>query len=253
MRIYEKLMDIADKKGAGHLVLIDPDKRSPDDSIGLAGECQSSGVDGLLVGGSLLFSNRFDDFVKELKAAVDLPVILFPGSGQQVSAHADAILFMSLLSGRNPHVLIGEQVQAAPVVKACGIEAIGTAYLLIESGRVTSAEFMSNTRPIPAHKPEIAVAHALAAQYLGFKMIYLEAGSGAESPVPEKMIQMVCRMVDIPVIVGGGIRSPERAADAVRAGASFVVTGNHFEQDGHRDQLGAFVRAIHYKSKRADS
>ncbi|HEX9933994.1 MAG TPA: geranylgeranylglyceryl/heptaprenylglyceryl phosphate synthase, partial [bacterium] len=167
MTTYQKLLDIQKEKGAGYLVLIDPDKKSVAELTDFAKTCEAGGVDALLVGGSLLFSAHFDELIRSLKEAVKLPVILFPGNGMQLSHHADAVLFMSLVSGRNPHFLIGEQVQYAPVVYALKIEPISMAYMLIESGCVTTAEFMSHSKPIPREKPEIAAAHVLAAQYLG--------------------------------------------------------------------------------------
>jgi phosphoglycerol geranylgeranyltransferase len=248
MNTYNLLMQIKTDKAAGHLVLIDPDKKPVDEWAYIAQQCEQNGVDGLLIGGSLLFSTAFDAFVQKIKEAVSIPVILFPGNGQQVSGHADAILFMTLISGRNPQYLIGEHVHSAPVIHALRLETIPTGYMLIESGKSTAAEFMSGTRPIPRHKPEIAVAHALAGQMLGLKMLYLEAGSGAEQPVPDAMIAGVCRTIEIPVIVGGGIREPEIAAQKVKAGASFIVTGTFFESSGNLNQLGEFAAAIHQSS-----
>jgi len=163
----------------------------------------------------------------------------------QISAQADAILFLSLLSGRNAHHIIGSQVIAAPIIHRAEIEPISTAYLLVESGRPTSAEFMSGSTPLPRHKPEIAVAHALAASYMGFKFIYLEGGSGADQSVPESMIMGISRTVPTPLIVGGGIRTPEMAAEKVRAGASFVVTGNILEENNDTALIKAFADAIH--------
>ena len=249
MTTYQKLMDISEKKGAGHLVLLDPDKRSVEEWVKVAEACESHGVDGLLIGGSILFSTEFDSMVKSVKQAVSIPVILFPGNGRQLSQHADAVFFMSLISGRNPHYLIGEQVLSAPSVKALGLEPISTAYLLVESGGTTSVEFVSDTKPLPREKPEIAVAHGLAAEYLGFMFVYLEAGSGAKLSVPEEMIRAVSRSISIPVIVGGGVRTPEAAREKVKAGASFVVTGNVLEEEGNISLLGAFEDAIHFKKK----
>lgn len=247
MHTYDRLIRIREERGAGYLVLLDPDKKSLDEIADLARQCEEAGVDGFLVGGSLLFSDHFDEFVRTVKESVSTPVILFPGSAGQVSGHADAMLFMSLISGRNPQTLIGEQVMAAPLVHRIGIETIPMGYMLIESGAVTAAEFMSNTRPLPREKPELAVAHALAGQYLGMRLLYLEAGSGAELSVPEMMIRMISASVSIPLIVGGGIRKPEDAAAKVRAGASFIVTGNVLEQDGNHHLIHKFSNAIHIK------
>jgi phosphoglycerol geranylgeranyltransferase len=162
-----------------------------------------------------------------------------------VSGHADAILFLSMISGRNPNLLIGEQVKAAPAIKQIGLEVIPTAYMLIESGVFTSVSYISNTLPIPSHKPDIACAHAFAGQYLGMKLIYLEAGSGAKYPVPTEMINQVSRYVDIPVIVGGGIKDSEQAHNAAKAGASFVVIGNALEDTPL--MVKEFANAIHKK------
>ena len=203
------------------------------------------GADAILIGGSLLLTSKFDTIVQSIREAADIPCIIFPGSTIQISRHADAILFLSLVSGRNPSYLIGEQVKAAPIIRQLQIESIPTGYMLIESGRVTSAEFMSNTRPIPRDKNDIAKATALAAEFLGMKLVYLEAGSGAEYAVTTEMISEVASYIDIPVIVGGGIRTPEQAAKCVAAGASFVVTGNVLEKKGGAQLIRSFAQAIH--------
>ncbi|MDW7682353.1 MAG: geranylgeranylglyceryl/heptaprenylglyceryl phosphate synthase, partial [bacterium] len=161
------------------------------------------------------------------------------------SPDADAILFMSVISGRNADLLIGQHVMAAPIVKMTGLEAISTGYMLIDSGKVTSAEFMSNTKPIPRDKTDIAIAHGLAAEFLGMKILYLEAGSGAVQPVPDEMIQGLSRMCGLPLIVGGGIKTPEIASQKVRAGASFIVTGNILEKNNRTGLIAEFARAIH--------
>jgi phosphoglycerol geranylgeranyltransferase len=177
------------------------------------------------------------------------PSLFSPGSSRQISPHASAILFLSLISGRNSNYLIGEQVIAAPIIRKLHLEAISTGYVLVESGKTTTVEYLSGTRPIPRDKPEIAVAHALAAQYLGMKMLYFEAGSGAEFSVPSEMIQAVAREVGIPLIVGGGIRKPEEAYKKVQAGAAFVVTGNVLEKTKDPGQVKAFAEAVHAAGK----
>ena len=245
--VCKYLKDIKEERGAGFLVLLDPDRSSRDKIVDYAVQCSKAGVDALLVGTSLLMENGFSDYVETVRSAVDIPVIIFPGEKAQVTEKADAILFLSLLSGRNPELLIGEQVKSAPLIKAIGLEAISTAYLLIESGRITSVEFMSNTKPIPSDKPEIVVAHAMAAEMLGMKLIYLEAGSGAARSVPDEMIRAVVSAVDIPLIVGGGIRDAETVAAKVAAGASFVVVGNHLENLTNQAELKLFVDAAHKK------
>ena len=245
MSVYQKLLNIKDEKGAGFLVLLDPDRMSVPEIVKLAKKSERAGADGFLVGSSLLLSTRFDEAVKEIKANVSVPVVIFPGNANQVSKYADAILFLSLLSGRNPHLLIGEQVKAAPAIKEFGLEPIPTGYLLIESGAPTSVQFMSQTQPIPKDKPDIAKAHALAAEYLGMKFVFLEAGSGAENPVPDDVIREVKDFITIPIIVGGGIRDPEVAYNKVKSGASFVVIGNCLEKDD--SLIKEFAEVIHLK------
>ncbi|MBN2414412.1 geranylgeranylglyceryl/heptaprenylglyceryl phosphate synthase [bacterium] len=245
MQLLERF-DPARREGVpGYIVLIDPDKTGKDAAPQSARMCQDAGADMLFVGGSLLFSNDFDEWVRRVKAAVDIPVILFPGGGYQLSSHADGLLFLSLVSGRNAQFLVGEQVSAAPRVRAAGLDTVAVAYMLIESGTVTSVEFMSGTRPIPSSKPDIAAAHALAAGYLGFDLIYLEAGSGAAASVPDDVITAVTAVSSLPVIVGGGIRTPGEAAAKVRAGASFVVTGTALETERSAERVREFAIAVH--------
>ena len=245
MTIFERLLQIRKKKGAGYLVLIDPDKWDQDKFIELALKAIESDADALLIGGSLLLSSSFDDLVKSVKEQVDIPLIIFPGSPTQVSKYADAIFFLSLISGRNPSYIIGEQVKAAPVIKVLGVEPISVGYILVESGRITSVEFMSNTQPIPRDKLDVAKATALAAEYLGMKMVYLEAGSGAAKAVPNEMVEAVSNYVILPIIVGGGIRTPEEAYQKVLAGASFIVTGNVLEKQRNDNLIKEFAAAVH--------
>jgi len=245
MKLLDRLLKIREKNGAGYFVLLDPDSGSVKDLVGLAQTCQESGVDALLVGGSLLFSNAFDTLIQEIKKAVTIPVILFPGDSRQLSKHADGLLFMSLISGRNPHYLIGEQVLSAPTIHALGLETIPTGYMLVESGKMTSVEFISNTKPLPRNKPDIAVAHALAAQYMGMQILYLEGGSGADHSVPIEMIQAVSQKINIPLIIGGGIRTAEQAKACVEAGASFIVTGTIIEKSNDSTILHTLAEAIH--------
>jgi len=242
---FQRILNIKQAKGAGYFVLIDPDKWQSDELTDFAIQASEDGADAVLVGGSLLMSASFDALVRLIKQKISIPLIIFPGSPTQVSKYADALFFLSLISGRNPTFLISEQVKAAPVIKTLGIEAISVGYMLIESGTTTSSEFMSNTRPIPRDKPDIAKATALAAEYFGMKMIYLEAGSGAKHSVPETMIQEVRDYVSMPIIVGGGIRTPEDAYRKVQAGASFVVTGNVLEGERKSNLIKEFAAAIH--------
>lgn len=245
MTTLEKLLEIRKTRGAGYLILIDPDKIDQAKLPSFVRDATEAGADGFLVGGSLLLSNEIDKLIQMIKSNTTLPVIIFPGSLFQVSPVADAILFLLLISGRNPEHLIGNQVIAAPIIKRIGLEAISTGYMLIEAGKTTSAEFMSNTRPIPQNKPDIAVAHALAAEFIGFKLLYLDAGSGADFPVPNEMIQRIAKHSSLPMIIGGGIRNPEVAQEKVKAGASFVVTGTINEQNSHHTLVREFAEAVH--------
>ena len=230
--VFSTILSKVAAKKASYWVLLDPDDFSPKQGASIAKQAQAAGADALLIGGSLIHTNQFAAFVASVKKTVRIPVILFPGDATQLSGHADALLYLSLISGRNPVNLISEHVKAAPTIKQLGIEPISTAYMLVESGTVTSVEFMSNTRPLPRNKPAIAAAHALAAQYMGMKLIYLEAGSGALHTVPNEMIALVKSVVDIPVIVGGGIRDAKTAVEKIRAGADIIVTGNLLQSKG---------------------
>ena len=223
-KTYRRLKEVIEKRGAGFILLIDPDKLTMERAPVVVDSAIESGVDAFFVGGSFLMNENFDQYVEEIKLkAGDHPVIIFPGSLYQISSHADALLYLSLISGRNPEHLIGNQVMAAPILWKLGLEPISCGYMLIESGRRTSAEFVSNSIPIPRNKPNIALAHALAAEFLGMKTIYLEAGSGAQDNVPSETISLVSEAVDIPLLVGGGIRAPEAAHDKVAAGADIVL------------------------------
>jgi len=247
MTTWEKLLNIKAERGAGFFILIDPDKQSLEEGIKLAVEAEKEGADGIFIGGSLLSTSIFNNLIKSIKEHIQIPVIIFPGGVQQVSPYADAILFMSVISGRNADLLIGQHVMAAPIVKMSGLETIATGYMLIESGKVTSVEFMSNTKPIPRDKTDIAVAHGLAAEFLGMKLLYLEAGSGAVHPVPDEMIAGMANICNLPMIVGGGIKTPEIARQKVKAGASFIVTGNVLEENRNNGMIAEFAQAIHIR------
>jgi len=243
-RVYESMLKVADAKGAGYVVLLDPDKYSASELADQA-EMISTYADLIFVGGSLCVRHDFGEAVKSIKAASGVPVVIFPGDATQVSSYADALLFLSLVSSRNPDLLIGEHVKAAPVIHRHELEVIPVAYMLIESGQTTSVQFMSQSLAIPRGKPEIAMAHALAGQYLGMKLVFLEAGSGADRHVPVEMVQAVSDYVSIPVIVGGGIKTPDDANRIARAGASFVVTGDVIEKSGNAETLKEFTAAVH--------
>ena len=245
--VYEKLLNTIVVKGAAYLILLDPDKLPDEKLFPFIIHCEKSGVDGFLVGGSLIIDGDIKVFIEKIKRTTSLPVIIFPGEVNQVCNQADAILFLSVISGRNPEHLIGKHVLAAPLIKKSRIEPISTGYIIVESGSMTTAEYISGSLPVPRNKPEIAAATALAAQYLGMKLIYLEAGSGASQPVPNEMVKAVSEYCNIPVIVGGGIKSPHIAKEKVDSGAKIIVTGNFFENEGNWGLIGSFAEAIHYK------
>ena len=247
MKTFDYLLDIRQRKGAGFLQLLDPDKLANENTGNIVKHAQDSGVDAFLVGSSLMTRDVFEKSLGEIKKYSKVPVIIFPGSLFQISGQADAILFLTVLASRNTDLIVGNHVHAAPLIRQHNLETISTAYLLVESGKFTTAHFMSDSFPIPREKPEIAASFAMAAEMFGIKLVYLEAGSGALESVPKEMIHMVSKSVSLPVVVGGGIRTPEKAHELASAGASFIVTGNFFEKDGNSDKLKEFARAVHFK------
>lgn len=243
--VYKKIIDGASNNKKQFAVLIDPDnvKLKDVEKIALLGA--EAGVDYWFTGGSLLTNDMLDQCIRVLKENTDIPVVLFPGNYLQINKNADAILFLSLISGRNPEMLIGKHVIAAPYLKKSGLEVIPTGYMLIESGRPTGALYMSNSTPIPADKADIAVCTAMAGEMLGLKLIYLEAGSGANNPVPEEMIKRVKSNLGIPVISGGGIKTPGKAKSMCLAGADIIVVGNSIEKSN--DLIREIADAVHFK------
>lgn len=225
-------------------VLIDPDFGQDRERLDrtVQNACMAK-ADLIFVGGSLLTSAAFDHCVQRVKELSDRPVVLFPGSPSQLSAHADAVLFLSLISGRNPELLIGHHVTAAPTVKALGIEAIPTGYMLVDGGKPTTVSYVSQTVPIPYDKPGIAAATALAGSYLGLHTIYMDTGSGALRTVSPAMIAAVRSQVDLPIIVGGGIMDAATARALCEAGADVLVVGTAFEQDP--EHIFAMSEAVH--------
>ena len=216
-------------------VLIDPDYGQ--DEKRLESTVQNACIakaDMIFVGGSLLTTAASGSCVELVKRWSDLPVVLFPGSPSQLNAHADAVLFLSLISGRNPELLIGHHVAAAPTVKAMGLEAIPTGYMLVDGGKQTTVSYISQTVPIPNDKPGIAACTALAGELLGLRTIYMDTGSGAERTVPPEMIAAVRKTVDLPIIIGGGIRDANTARALCNAGADMLVVGTAFEEDPER-------------------
>ncbi len=226
--------DLVAAKQAGKkkiAVLLDPDKLRLKQLEATLEIAQTAGVDYFFIGGSLVVNNMLDQLLERIREYCSIPMLLFPGNSFQLSYRADALLFLSLISGRNAELLIGQHVISAPFLKMSPLEIISTGYMLIDGGVTTSVQYMSNTSPIPANKADIAVCTALAGEMLGLKMIYLEAGSGAKNPVPAPMIEAVSGAISVPLIVGGGIRTPEAAKAAFLAGADLIVVGNAIEQD----------------------
>ncbi len=211
-------------------LLIDPDKHNDNSIVELCMEINKSYVDIILVGGSLIHKS-VDYFISVIKKHTKIPVVLFPGGILQISNMADAILLLSLISGRNPDFLIGKHVVAAPFLKKSKLEIISTGYILIESGRTTSVEYISNTKPIPANKPEIAVATAIAGEMLGNRLIYLEGGSGADSIVRLNIIRKIKKYISVPLIVGGGIKTKKQINEICKAGADILVVGTAVEKN----------------------
>ncbi|MCE7698947.1 MAG: geranylgeranylglyceryl/heptaprenylglyceryl phosphate synthase, partial [Methanobacterium paludis] len=210
-----------------HLTLLDPEEQSPDKAVSMAKEAVAGGTDGIMLGGSTTESSELDATAKALKENVDVPVILFPGNITGVSRYADAIFFMSLLNSSNPYWITGAQALGAPTIKKMGIETIPMGYLVVEPGGTVG--WVGDAKLIPRAKPDLAVAYSIAAEFMGMKLLYLEAGSGAGEPVPGEMISKVKKTTDIMVIVGGGIRSGEEAAQVAKAGADIIVTGTVVE------------------------
>lgn len=224
-----------DHRAAGRkqlALLMDPDSYSDlEDVYRAVVVANEDGVDYIFVGGSHIANASFGECVRTIKKYANVPVVLFPGSPFQLSEDADALLFLSLISGRNPEMLIGHHVTAAPSIKQMDIETMPTGYMLIDSGAPTSVSYISNTTPIPANKSDIAASTAMAGEMLGLQLIYMDGGSGAQNPISEQMIRRVSESVNIPVIVGGGIRSKETAEAMWNAGADIIVIGNAAERD----------------------
>lgn len=229
--VYQSLLNKKSNEQKAFAVLIDPDKVSAKNIDELIQLCIDAKVDYLLVGGSLVVSNHLDEVIIRIKKNCNIPIILFPGSPSQISSHADALLYLSLISGRNADLLIGQHVISAPFVKQSGLDIISTGYMVIDGGAPTTVSYISNALPIPADKNEIAVCTAMAGEMLGMKLIYMDAGSGAKRAVSESMIASVAKSIDIPLVIGGGIADPEKAYRNCKAGADLVVVGNAIEKE----------------------
>lgn len=230
-KLYHQLIERKKLGRKSFTVLIDPDKVDAPKIDQLVTLATDAAVDYFFVGGSLVIDNNLDEVIQQIKAACDIPVILFPGSPSQISKYADALLYLSLISGRNPELLIGQHVISAPAVKKSGLEIMPTGYMVIDGGAPTTVSYISNATPIPSDKNEIAMCTAMAGEMLGMQLVYMDAGSGAKRPITETMIERVSAQIESPLIVGGGIISPEKAYRNCQSGADIIVVGNAIEKD----------------------
>src|SRR5688572_17828545 len=229
--IYQSITEKKRQGKKSFAVLIDPDKVNKVLLDELTELASSARVDYLLVGGSLVVSSHLDECVQHIKQNCSIPVILFPGSPSQISKYADALLYLSLISGRNPELLIGQHVVSAPFVKQSGLEIMPTGYIVVDGGAPTTVSYISNASPVPADKNEIAMCTAMAGEMLGMKLIYMDSGSGAKLPISESMIEAVAKNISTPLIIGGGITDPEKAYLNCKAGADVIVVGNAIEKN----------------------
>ena len=230
-QIYKSFQQAKENGEKKIAVLIDPDKvrlGNMDTVLELAVEAK---IDFFFIGGSLIVNNMLDQCLMSIKEACNIPMILFPGNSYQLSYRADGVLFLSLISGRNAELLIGKHVIAAPYLKLSPLEVLPTGYMLVDGGVPTTVSYVSNTQPIPANKDDVAMCTAIAGEMLGLRLMYMDAGSGAKTPIKESMIEAVSSAIQIPLIVGGGIRTPEKALANVKAGADVIVVGNAIEKD----------------------
>jgi phosphoglycerol geranylgeranyltransferase len=245
--VYNNLVKRKQEGVKSFAVLIDPDKVTTNALQDICELAVQAKVDFLFVGGSLVITDHLDDCIKKIKANCNIPVVLFPGSPSQISTYADALLYLSLISGRNAELLIGQHVISAPMVKKSGLEIISTGYMVVDGGAPTTVSYISNASPLPSNKPDIALCTALAGEMLGMKVIYMDAGSGAQKPIPAEMIKRVAQQIDIPLIIGGGITTTEKAIENCHAGADVIVIGNVLEKK--LDLMLSLSNAIHSCSK----
>lgn len=247
-KVHLSITELRKKKQKAFALLIDPDKTGIKQMAELAEKCNDHRVDYVFLGGSLMTSNHLDECILSFKEHSDIPVVLFPGNPSQLSKEADALLYLSLISGRNPDLLIGAHVVSAPKVKESNLEVISTGYMVIDGGVPTAVSYMSHSFPIPHDKNDIAVCTAMAGEFQGKHVIYMDAGSGAKNPITHSMVTSVRNHVQIPIIVGGGIRNPEKAYEISGAGADIVVVGNAIEKDPNLIQ--EMADAIHQVNTR---
>jgi len=242
-RVETYLLEKIKTEGAIHMTLVDPEKMTPSQASQVAENSKINGTSAIMIGGSTFVSqSHLDDVIKAIKRIVEIPIILFPNNITGISRYADAIWFMSLLNSVDPYFLIGAQILAAPLIKKYDLEPISMGYIIVGEGG--TAGIVGKAIPIPYSKPDLTAAHALAGQYLGMHFIYLEGGSGAKNPVPPEMIQMVKKVIGIPLIVGGGIRTRKQALTASSAGADIIVTGNIIETTGGKQKVSEIIDGV---------
>jgi phosphoglycerol geranylgeranyltransferase len=242
-RVEKYLLEKIKAEGSIHITLVDPEKMTPPRASRVADSSKISGTSAIMIGGSTFVSQAHLDYViNAIRRIVKIPIILFPNNITGISRYADAIWFMSLLNSVDPYFLIGAQILAAPLVKKYGLEPISMGYIILGEGG--TAGIVGKAIPVPYNKPELTAAHALAGQYLGMHFIYLEGGSGAKNPVPPEMIRMVKQFIDVPLIVGGGIRTKEQALAAASAGADIIVTGNVIESTGGKQKMSEIIDGV---------
>jgi len=242
-RVEKYLLEKIKAEGSIHMTLVDPEKMTPSQAAHVAENSKINGTSAIMIGGSTFVSQaHLDAVIKAIRRIVKIPIILFPNNITGISRYADAIWFMSLLNSVDPYFLIGAQILGAPLVKKYGLEPISMGYIIVGEGG--TAGVVGKAIPVPYNKPELTVAHALAGQYLGMHFIYLEGGSGAKNPVPPEMIRMVKQYIDVPLIVGGGIRTKEQALAAASAGADIIVTGNIIESTGGKQKVSEIIDGV---------
>jgi phosphoglycerol geranylgeranyltransferase len=244
--VEKYLLDKIDKENSIHMTLVDPEKITSKQASIVAKNSSRSGTTAIMIGGSTFISqDHLNSVVKSIKQTVEIPIILFPNNITGINQNADAIWFMSLLNSVDPYFLMGAQILGAPLVKKLDLEPISLGYIIVGDGG--TAGIIGKALPIPYSKPELAIAHALAGQYLGMHFIYLEGGSGTRTPVPPKIIRAVKNVLDIPLIVGGGIKNKEQAIAAVSAGADIIVTGNLIESNDANQKMSEIINGIRNK------
>ena len=248
-RVEQYLLEMIEKEGSIHMSLVDPEKVTPSSASRLVQEAETCNTAAIMVGGSTsVFTSHLDEVVKAMKESVEIPVILFPNNITGISRYADAIWFMSLLNSADPYFLMGAQVLGAPIIKKFGLEPIPLGYIVVGEGG-SAVSVVGKAVPIPYDKPELAAAHALAAEYFGMHFVYLEAGSGAGKSVPVEMARVVKNVISLPLIVGGGIRTGEQVNEIVKAGADIIVTGTVLEESNDRNKVRELVDNVKFKKE----